>query len=130
MTFPITTAYVLPLVLIWAVLWISVVKARGPLNCSIGDGGNPQLLLKIRRHGNFIEWVPLTLILMILAEAQGTGAMWLHLAGGLLLIGRLAHPFGLKIENVNHPLRYVGNGPNFLAIAVLVIVLARIATGL
>ena len=130
MNLPITTLYVLPLAVIWAALWISVTSARGPLNCSIGDGGNPALLLKIRRHGNFIEWVPFVLVLMVLAEAQGTGAVWLHVAGVLLLVGRLAHPFGLKAENVNHPLRYVGNGPNFLAVVVLVTALARIVTGL
>ncbi|MCS6759577.1 MAG: MAPEG family protein [Candidatus Devosia euplotis] len=62
-----------------------------------------KVLQKIRQHGNFIEWVPLTLVLMILAEAQGIDALWLHAAGVLLLIGRLAHPFGLKIDNAAHP---------------------------
>ena len=27
----------------------------------------------------------------------------------------IAHPFGLKIDNAAHPLRYVGNGSNILA---------------
>ncbi|MCE2738957.1 MAG: MAPEG family protein [Rhodobacter sp.] len=130
MTLPITTLFALPLVAIWAALWMGVSASRGQLNCSIGDGGNPELLLKIRRHGNFIEWVPFTLLLMILAEAQGTSAPWLYAAGGLLLLGRVAHPFGLKIDNVNHPLRYLGNGPCFLAVAVLFFALARITFGL
>ena len=130
MTLPITTLFALPLIAIWAALWMSVTASRGPLNCSIGDGGNPDLLLKIRRHGNFIEWVPFTLLLMVLAEAQGTSAPWLYAAGGLLLLGRIAHPFGLKIDNVNHPLRYLGNGPNLLAVAVLFVALARLRLGL
>jgi uncharacterized membrane protein YecN with MAPEG domain len=130
MTLPITTLFALPLIVLWAVLWMGVTAARGPLNCSIGDGGSPELLLKIRRHGNFIEWVPFTLLLMILAEAQGTQPAWLYAAGGLLLLGRIAHPFGLKIDNVNHPLRYLGNGPNFLAVGVLFVALARLTFGL
>jgi uncharacterized membrane protein YecN with MAPEG domain len=130
MTLPITTLFALPLIVLWAVLWMGVTAARGPLNCSIGDGGNPDLLLKIRRHGNFIEWVPFTLLLMTLAEAQGTSPAWLYAAGGLLLLGRIAHPFGLKIDNVNHPLRYLGNGPNLLAVAVLFVALARLRLGL
>jgi uncharacterized protein len=130
MTLSITTLFALPLIAIWAVLWMGVTASRGPLNCSIGDGGNPELLLKIRRHGNFIEWVPFTLLLMTLAEVQGTQPAWLYAAGGLLLLGRIAHPFGLKIDNVNHPLRYLGNGPNFLAVAVLFVALARLAFGL
>jgi uncharacterized protein len=129
MSLAITTLYAIPLIAIWFALWIGVTSTRGPLNCSIGDAGNPELLLKIRRHGNFIEWVPFVLALMILAEAQGTRGIWIHGAGILLLIGRLAHPFGLKIDNANHPLRYVGNGTNILATLVLLICLVRIATG-
>ena len=130
MSFMITTTYVLPLIAIWFALWMGVTASRPTYNASIGDAGHSELLLKIRRHGNFIEWVPFVLLLMILAEAQGAGRLWLHAAGVLLLIGRVAHPFGLKIDNANHPLRYVGNGTNILATAVLGIALIRIVTGL
>jgi uncharacterized membrane protein YecN with MAPEG domain len=129
MSLSITTLYALPLIVIFFPLWIAVSSVRSELKCSIGDNGDKNLLLVIRRHGNFIEWVPFTLVLMILAEAQGTGATWLHAAGILLLIGRLAHPFGLKADNAAHPLRYVGNGTNMLAVAILGVALARIATG-
>ncbi|MGL4973769.1 MAG: MAPEG family protein [Bosea sp. (in: a-proteobacteria)] len=130
MKLTVTTLYVLPLLAIWFALWIGVTSTRSGLNCSIGDNGDKGLLLKIRRHGNFIEWVPFVLVLMILAESQGAGGVWLHAAGLLLLIGRAAHPFGLKIDNAAHPLRYVGNGSNILAVAILGIALLRIATGL
>lgn len=129
MPLTITTLYALPLIPIWFVLWMGVTSSRPGFNQSIGDGGRPELLLKIRRHGNFIEWVPFVLVLMILAEAQGTGAIWLHAAGALLVLGRLAHPFGLQIENGSHPLRYVGNGSNLLAAAILLVALVRIAFG-
>ncbi len=130
MKLTITTLYVLPLLAIWFALWIGVTSTRSGLNCSIGDNGDANLLLKIRRHGNFIEWVPFVLVLMMLAELQGAGSLWLHAAGLLLLIGRAAHPFGLKIDNAGHPLRYVGNGSNILAVAILGVALLRIATGL
>jgi uncharacterized membrane protein YecN with MAPEG domain len=129
MTLTTTTLYAVALIPIWLVLWIRVTSIRSAIGCSIGDAGDMKLLLKIRQHGNFIEWVPLVLLLMILAEAQGTDALWLHAAGALLLIGRLAHPFGLKIDNVGHPLRYVGNGTNFLAVLVLTVALVRVVTG-
>lgn len=130
MLLPITTLTALPLIPIWAALWISVTSSRSPLNTSIGDGGNLGLLLKIRRHGNFIEWVPFSLILMILAEAQGTGITWLYAAGALIVLGRVIHPFGLKADNVNHPLRYAGNLPNLLAVLILLVALVRIAFGI
>lgn len=125
-----TTLYVLPLIVIWMTLFMRVTSTRSAIGCSIGDAGDVKLLQKIRQHGNFIEWVPMTLLLMVLAEAQGTEAIWLHAAGALLVIGRLAHPFGLKIDNAGHPLRYVGNGTNMLAVLILAIALVRIVTGL
>ena len=130
MSLTITTLYALPLIAIFFPLWIGVSSIRSKLNCSIGDNGDKNLLFAIRKHGNFIEWVPFTLILMVIAEAQGTGAMWLHSAGSLLVIGRLAHPFGLKIDNAAHPLRYVGNGTNMLAVAILAVALVRIVAGI
>jgi uncharacterized protein len=130
MSLSITTLYVLPLIALWAVLWIRVSSARSGANCSIGDNGDKGLLHTIRVHGNFIEWVPFVIVLMMLAETQGAGAAWLHAAGALLIIGRFAHPFGLKIDNAAHPLRYVGNGTNLLAVGVLAVALGRIVTGL
>ncbi|MDP3314815.1 MAG: MAPEG family protein [Devosia sp.] len=129
MTLTTTTLYAIALIPIWLVLWIRVTSIRSAIGCSIGDAGDMKLLQKIRQHGNFIEWVPLILVLMILAEVQGTDALWLHAAGALLVIGRLAHPFGLKIDNAGHPLRYVGNGTNILAVLVLTVALVRIVTG-
>ena len=38
-----------------------------------------------------------------------------HISGALLLIDRIAHPFGLKSDNARHMLRYGGNGTNILA---------------
>ena len=129
MSLSVTTTYALPLIAIWFALWIGVTSSRSASNTSIGDAGNMELLQKIRRHGNFIEWVPFVLVLMVLAELQGAGSLWLHGAGVLLVIGRIAHPFGLTIGNAGHPLRYVGNGTNILAVAILTVALLRIKFG-
>lgn len=110
-----TATWALPLAAIYLVLFMRTTAMRSNLNQSIGDGGNLLLLQRIRQHGNFVEWVPMVLILMILAESIGAPAIWLHVTGGLLLLGRIAHPFGLRIDNAGHPLRYVGNGTNILA---------------
>lgn len=125
MRLPVTSLYALVLLPIWAFLWISVASARSARNVSIGDGGDPALLLCVRRHGNFIEWVGLILFFMLLAELQAAPPAWLHAAGLLAVAGRLAHPIGLRSDNAGHPLRYVGNGTNFLAIAILAIAVAR-----
>ena len=115
MIFAVTPLYALPLAAIFLVLWFRVSSMRGTMNLSFGDNGNMQLLQRIRQHGNFVEWTCFVLILMILAEGMGAPAIYLHISGGLLLLGRIAHPFGLVPGSAAHPLRYVGNGTNILA---------------
>lgn len=115
MTFEVTPLYALPVAVIYLILWFRVTALRAANGTSVGDGGNALLLQRIRQHGNCAEWMSFVLILMILAEGMGAPALYLHISGALLLIGRIAHPFGLKIDNAGHPLRYVGNGTNILA---------------
>lgn len=115
MMFATTPLYALAAAVIYLALWMRVAAKRSATGVSIGDGGDPALLLRTRQHGNCAEWCAFVLILMILAEGMGAPALYLHISGLLLIIGRLAHPFGLKSENAGHPLRYVGNGTNILA---------------
>lgn len=115
MIFSITPIYALPVAAVTLILWIRVTAMRAAVNVSIGDGGNMQLFQRIRQHGNCAEWSAFVLILMILAEGMGAPSLWLHVSGGLLLAGRIAHPFGLRSNTAGHPLRYVGNGTNILA---------------
>lgn len=115
MIFSITPLYALPVAAVTLILWFRVSAMRSAVNVSIGDGGNIELLQRMRQHGNCAEWSAFVLILMILAEGMGVSSLWLHVSGGLLLAGRIAHPFGLKSDTAGHPLRYVGNGTNLLA---------------
>ncbi len=116
MTFETTAIYALPLGAMYLGLWMNISSKRAALKVSIGDGGDKDLLLRIRRHGNFIEWVSIVMIMMILAEGLGAPSFYLHISGALLLIGRVVHVFGLKADNVAHPLRYVGNSASGLAL--------------
>lgn len=110
-----TPLYALPVAAIYLILWFRVSALRSAEGVSFGDGGNALLLQRIRQHGNCAEWSAFIIILMMLAEGMGAPALYLHISGALLLIGRIAHPFGLKADNAGHPLRYVGNGTNILA---------------
>jgi uncharacterized protein len=115
MTFSVTPLYALPVAAIYLILWFRVTALRAATGTSFGDGGNAALLQRVRQHGNCAEWSSFLLILMILAEGMAAPALYLHISGALLLIGRIAHPFGLKAETAGHPLRYVGNISNLLA---------------
>jgi len=73
-----------------------VVLHRRSAQVGIGDGGDKYLLRKIRVHGNFIEYVPMALLLLALLELSGLAAMWLWTLGGGLLLGRTLHAIGLS----------------------------------
>ena len=85
-------------------------RLRGATGISVGDGGNPELTLAMRRHANFAESVPILLILLALLELNGVGQTGMHAMGGLLTVFRIAHAIGLKTDNISHPARGIGAG--------------------
>jgi uncharacterized membrane protein YecN with MAPEG domain len=91
---------------------------RGKKKISIGDGGDPELLLAMRRHGNFVEWVPLTLILIGLLELGGVSAAVLHVMGAALVVSRVCHAVSLKADTIEGIGRAVGAGGNALVLLV------------
>ena len=118
MMLEITPIYAVPLAVLTLMLWVNVTKMRSAKSVSIGNAGDVVLHEKIRRHGNFIEWVPIVLLMMLMAELRGVGDMWLHIAGILLVVSRALHPFGLKADNPAHVLRIVGNTGSLIALAI------------
>jgi len=77
-------------------LIINVVRRRYRYKTSLGAGGHEELERYIRAHGNFVETVPVALILMFLVEWQIPYMGWvLHWLGVLLIIGRISHYVGL-----------------------------------
>lgn len=95
MTFAITALYAVALAALHQALTYYVILDRARTHVSILHGDDMQLATRIRRHGNFIESVPMALILMALAEAAGAPGGWLHAAGILLVVARVLHVFGL-----------------------------------
>ncbi len=83
---------------------------RGKTGISIlhGSPENMELAEKVRRHQNFLEYVPMILILMGAIELSGGSATFLHVIGLLLIVSRIAHAIGLKHDNMAHPGRFVG----------------------
>ena len=88
--------------LVFLALTISVVGRRVSGKIMIGDGGDSQMLERIRAHANFTEYVPLTLLLMAGIEiAAGHHAPWLWISGGLLVLARIAHAIGMSRPSPN-----------------------------
>lgn len=122
MIVPITALYAGLLSLVYVVIGIPIGVLRARTGVSIYDGGNKELAVAIRRHGNFFEYVPLALLLLACLELNGAGPGLLHGLGLTLLIARILHPLGLDYDQIRKPLRGIG------AVATqIVIVIAAIA---
>ena len=91
-------------------IWLSAGAGslRDKTGVSIGDGGDTNLLLAIRKHGNFVEYVPLALILLGLLEMTNTNTIALYVMGTLLVLARLAHGLGLRADTMSGFGRFFG----------------------
>ena len=56
-----------------------------------GYTGEKALTRSIRAQGNLIEYAPMFLILMFIAESGSVSSFSLHYYGGTFLLGRLMH---------------------------------------
>ena len=83
----------------------------------------------LRVQANFIENVPIALLLILVLEIQGAPAAVLHAAGGSLFILRLLHAFGLgRYEGANYP-RLIGAQGTFVLISALAMACIGSAVG-
>lgn len=89
----IATASACALVNIW--LAIRIGQVRRAERISVGDGGNPRLIARMRAQSNFIEYAPFVLVLIALIELAIGTTNWLAVVAGLFVIGRILHPFGM-----------------------------------
>ncbi|MEQ9452144.1 MAG: MAPEG family protein [Pseudomonadales bacterium] len=72
-----------------------------------------------RVQGNFVENVPLALLLLYLVEMAGIPGWLVHTFGSSLVLLRLLHAYGLaRNEGANYP-RLIGAQGTFLLLATL-----------
>lgn len=87
--------YAAILAFMYAALTIYVIVGRNVHHVLLGNGGNEDMARRARMHGNFIEYVPFILLLLMIAEFRGAPAEWLHGFAGLLVVGRIAHAYAI-----------------------------------
>lgn len=92
---PITAFYAGLLGLLFLYLSVLVIRGRITNKIALGDNGDRHFMQLVRSHGNFAEYTPLILLLLLIAELNGTASIFLHVAGVSLLIGRILHSLGL-----------------------------------
>lgn len=114
---PITALYAAILTPLFIVLSARVIRARHSGRVPIGDGGDKELLRRIRVHANFAEYVPLALILMGLAESLKADPWYLNALGAVLVLGRVLHAVGVSSLNERFALRTAGMSLTFAVLA-------------
>ena len=110
MEVPITALYAGILTLFAFYLSARAGSFRGKSGVSIlyGEPVNQELAERVRAHQNFLEYVPLVLILMGTVELNGGSPTYLYATGALLVLARIAHAVGLKHDNMAHKGRFIG----------------------
>jgi uncharacterized membrane protein YecN with MAPEG domain len=101
MTVTISTIYVAILGLLFVPFTLYVGLYRVKHKILLLDGGDQELARRIRAQGNFIETVPLALILIVLMELNGASAVWLHCLGSTLVVCRVMHYLTIATNPAN-----------------------------
>src|SRR4029453_16733663 len=74
-------------------LTVSVGRLRTQKKISLGDGGDPAMLAAIRAHGNFMEYVPLCLLLIYIVS-DFYSFWYVAVLSLVLLLSRVLHAGG------------------------------------
>ena len=117
-TAPITALTASALSALYIRLAFGVIALRRKHGVRLGTGPQDDLEAAVRAHANFAEYVPLTLLMLALAEING-GVWPLTLLSAMLLVfGRLNHARALARDDI--PMRVRGMKATFAAIATAV----------
>ena len=110
MQVPITLLYVSIFAIFALVLSFKAGGFRGKSGISVlfGEPANMELAEKVRTHQNFLEYMPMFLLVFAAVELNGGSNLFLYIVGDLMIIARIAHAIGLKHDNMGHPGRFIG----------------------
>lgn len=112
----VTPFYAALLGLVFFLLSVRTIKLRRQLKIAIGAGGNPTLHRAMRVHGNFVEYTPFSLLLIIMLELQGAHFLLIHVLCLCLLVGRAVHAYGVSETKENYRYRIFGMTLTFAAL--------------
>jgi uncharacterized membrane protein YecN with MAPEG domain len=116
---PITSFYGAILTMLVLKMAFNVIKVRQSHQQGLGFE-QKDLLLAGRIHGNAMEYIPISLILLALAELNGLPSMVIHIVGFTLVLARIIHAVGFNSsQGGSHPGRYWGTLLTWLVMFIL-----------
>jgi hypothetical protein len=110
-----TPIYIATLGLIFLPITVRIALYRIKSRISLGSADDPEMLRRMRGQANFVETVPIALFLLVTMEMLGASNAELHALGLMLVLGRVAHYFGI-IENAPLTFRIAGIAATLLTI--------------
>jgi uncharacterized membrane protein YecN with MAPEG domain len=122
----ITSFYTALSAIILIFLSIKIIQNRRASKIALGNQGDDFLHRKIRAHGNFIEYTPIFLIMLLLVEMAGLNKYFVHFFGIIFMVGRLTHAYGIMIAEVrakNFLFRQAGMFCTFFCLSSLALIL-------
>ena len=112
-TTPATTLAAVALAALYVRLAFGVIELRRRHQIRLGTGGHADLEAAVRAHANFAEYVPLALVLLLLAEVNHAAWPLTAIAATLLVYGRVRHARALRTDDI--PQRVTGMKATFAA---------------
>jgi uncharacterized membrane protein YecN with MAPEG domain len=100
-------------------LSLKVIQLRRLHQISFGSGGVDELERAIQAYANFVEYVPLCLLLMGSLELNGAPLTLVALLGYPLVVGRYLHAKEMHDGSVVYPNPVKGMQFTFFALAIL-----------
>lgn len=117
---PVTALYASLAAVLIVFLAYRVAMFRKSRRIGMGDGEDKEIGVAIRAHANAVEYAPISLILLALAELNGLSGVTVHALGALMVASRVAHAWGFtQARGGPHPGRLWGIVGSWLAIVVL-----------
>jgi uncharacterized protein len=114
----ITMLYAGLCVLLVVFLAVRVAMWRLRHKIGLGDGGDKELIKRVRAHANATEYLPLALLLLGGMELNGQAydGLWVHIDqasllhgfGATLLVSRVAHAWGVSASSGSSKRRLFG----------------------
>ena len=103
---------------IYIYLAFRVIGQRRAFRVAIGHGGHARLERIQRVHGNFSEYVPFSLLLLMFVEVQGFPGWLVQALCGALVAARVLHAWCVSQDQEDIRFRRVAMGTTFAVIAI------------
>ena len=100
-----------------------VIAHRISSGVGVGDGGDNDLIRRVRVHANAVETLPIGLLLLLLVELNQTQPIVVHVFGTALILGRVLHAWGLSRHSGSSPGRAIGMALTLLAMLLMALLL-------